>query len=100
MLRQTVRPRRREIRKEPHCVHAFKRLEDAAELLRADLREGDLVLLKGRVTQHLSRIFHAQFGTVQCWTRQCRLTLLCDYCPALGFKPFRENGNPKKFISA
>lgn len=65
-------------------TRAFPSLEEAAEFLRQELREGDLVLLKGRTTQHLSRLFFSQFGEVACWTSDCNKTCLCDSCDELG----------------
>lgn len=38
-------------------AHAFRTLREAAEFLRTELRSGDLVLLKGRATDHAARIF-------------------------------------------
>jgi UDP-N-acetylmuramoyl-tripeptide--D-alanyl-D-alanine ligase len=62
----------------------FFSLEQAAKFLRAELRDGDLVLLKGRTTDHVSRIFFAQLGTVSCWKAYCPKTMLCDECWELG----------------
>jgi UDP-N-acetylmuramoyl-tripeptide--D-alanyl-D-alanine ligase len=71
-------------------VHAFERLENAAAFLRTELKAGDLVLLKGRVTEHLARLYHALLGSVACHDAHCRLTLLCDHCSALGFRARRD----------
>lgn len=62
----------------------FFSLEQAADYLRAELREGDLVLLKGRTTDHLSRVFFAQFTSVSCWKTACPKTMMCDECWELG----------------
>jgi len=67
----------------PQCVHHIADLRDAAAYLKSELRAGDLVLLKGRSTDHLSRIFFAQFGPIGCWKNKCRKTILCDLCPQL-----------------
>ncbi|MEX0805593.1 MAG: UDP-N-acetylmuramoyl-tripeptide--D-alanyl-D-alanine ligase [Candidatus Binatia bacterium] len=67
----------------PECAHGFTDLQTAAEYLKTELRSGDLVLLRGRATDHLSRIFFAQFGTIGCWKRHCRKTIICDFCPEL-----------------
>jgi len=64
------------------CVE-FVDLRDAAAWLGERLREGDLVFLKGRVTDHLSRILFAQFGEIGCWKTHCRIHRLCDVCPQL-----------------
>jgi UDP-N-acetylmuramoyl-tripeptide--D-alanyl-D-alanine ligase len=65
-------------------VHAFVALQDAAEFLKDFLRPDDLVLLKGRATHHLSRLFFAQLGPVDCWKPVCSKTMLCDICRELG----------------
>ena len=71
----------------PDSVHSFPSLKQAAEFLKTELRSGDLVLLKGRTTDHAARLFFAQFGTVACWREPCRKTMLCDSCWELGFRP-------------
>ena len=65
-----------------HC-HCVPNLEKAAELLRAELRAGDLVFLKGRMTDHLSRVLFAQFGPIGCWTTSCQIHRVCDLCSRL-----------------
>ncbi len=65
-------------------VRAFEDLQKAAEYLRTELRRGDLVLLKGRTTDHLSRVFFAQFGAIGCWKARCGKTIVCDFCDELG----------------
>jgi UDP-N-acetylmuramoyl-tripeptide--D-alanyl-D-alanine ligase len=62
---------------------AFYNLRDAAQWLKQSLRPGDLVFLKGRSTDHLSRILFAQFGKIGCWRSQCKIRRLCDYCERL-----------------
>lgn len=71
-------------------AHAFGSLQAAAEFLATELRSGDLVLLKGRTTDHLSRIYFAQLGSVQCWKTDCTKTILCDRCPELGARPVQD----------
>jgi UDP-N-acetylmuramoyl-tripeptide--D-alanyl-D-alanine ligase len=68
---------------DPACCHEVIRLERAAELLASELRSGDLVFVKGRATDHLSRIVFAQFGPIGCWTRSCNRRPLCDVCDQL-----------------
>jgi UDP-N-acetylmuramoyl-tripeptide--D-alanyl-D-alanine ligase len=68
-------------------VHSFATLMEAAEFLKRGLQPGDLVLLKGRSTDHVTRLFFAQLGTVACWREQCKKTMLCDTCWELGFQP-------------
>ena len=62
---------------------AFESLKTAADFLRRELRRGDLVLLKGRTTDHTARLFFAQLGDVSCW-KECKKTMLCDTCWELG----------------
>ncbi len=64
--------------------HGFPTVRAAAEFLRQELRPGDLVLLKGRITHHLTRVYLAQFGSVACWKDYCPKTMLCDICWELG----------------
>jgi UDP-N-acetylmuramoyl-tripeptide--D-alanyl-D-alanine ligase len=66
------------------AAHAFASLEAAAEFLRTELRAGDLVLLKGRATDHISRLYFAQLGPVGCWKTDCKKTRLCDRCDEPG----------------
>jgi len=68
----------------PGNVHAFAALPDAASFLAETLRAGDLVLLKGRVSDHLARLYFAQLGAVGCWKEHCPKVILCDECPELG----------------
>ncbi|MCW5977939.1 MAG: UDP-N-acetylmuramoyl-tripeptide--D-alanyl-D-alanine ligase [Bryobacteraceae bacterium] len=79
---------------DPKNVHAFLTLEAASDFLRADLRAGDLVLLRGRTTDHLSRLYHAQFGPIQCWKQRCKRLGICDTCPELGATGRREETAP------
>ena len=67
----------------PEQALHFKDLYRAALYLRSELRSGDLVLLKGRTTDHLSRLFLAQFGPIGCWKTKCGKTFLCDICKEL-----------------
>lgn len=58
---------------------------EAARVLEADLRPGDLVLIKGRSTQHLERVALSLMGTgVGCRHRLCRRRHDCETCPLLG----------------
>jgi UDP-N-acetylmuramoyl-tripeptide--D-alanyl-D-alanine ligase len=71
----------------PENVHAFRNLPEAAAFLRETLREGDLVMLKGRATDHLARLFYAQLGEIGCWKKDCAKLIICDDCPELGVAP-------------
>lgn len=70
----------------PECAHGFSNLTAAAAWLRAELREGDLVLLRGLATDHLARLYYRLLGTVACERGTCQLHTLCDLCPDLGFE--------------
>jgi len=67
----------------PECVLGFTDLYMASQYLKSELRSGDLVLLKGRTTDHLSRVFFAQFGTIGCWKTKCSKRIVCDLCEEL-----------------
>lgn len=64
-------------------IEIFGTLREAAERLRRIRAPGDLILLKGRTTDHVARIFFAQFGAIGCRRERCRKTVLCDFCPEL-----------------
>ncbi|MCP5116524.1 MAG: hypothetical protein GY953_37325 [bacterium] len=72
---------------DPDSAHGFPTLKQAAEFLRAELREGDLVLVKGRTTDHAARLFLAQLGDVGCWKEYCPKRMLCDICWELDIPP-------------
>ena len=69
------------------AVKSFLSLEEAVEYLKSTLQSGDLVLLRGRSGDHLSRIYFALKGSIDCWIPKCSLMFLCDYCPKLGARP-------------
>jgi UDP-N-acetylmuramoyl-tripeptide--D-alanyl-D-alanine ligase len=71
----------------PERVFDFLLAEQAAEFLLTELRAGDLVLLRGLLSDHLSRIVFAQLGSVECWKTKCRKRGICDTCSELGFQP-------------
>jgi UDP-N-acetylmuramoyl-tripeptide--D-alanyl-D-alanine ligase len=68
---------------DPAHVEAVVDVPTAAARLAALLREGDVALLKGRATHHLSRILFAQLGPIGCWTPRCRKRIACDVCAEL-----------------
>jgi UDP-N-acetylmuramoyl-tripeptide--D-alanyl-D-alanine ligase len=68
-------------------IHHFEFLDEAVEFLKTYLKPNDLVLLKGRTTDHTARVFFALLGNIQCWKRKCSKTILCDFCPELGVNP-------------
>jgi UDP-N-acetylmuramoyl-tripeptide--D-alanyl-D-alanine ligase len=65
-------------------VFGFQTQFEAAAFLKKELRSGDLVLFKGKTTDHLARVFFAQFASVACWKPRCPKTMLCDECWELG----------------
>jgi UDP-N-acetylmuramoyl-tripeptide--D-alanyl-D-alanine ligase len=66
-------------------VTAHADVNTLAEALRAELREGDVVLLKGRTEQKLGRAALILSGrTVKCTLRSCHVrSFLCEACPLL-----------------
>jgi UDP-N-acetylmuramoyl-tripeptide--D-alanyl-D-alanine ligase len=64
-------------------LHQFEHLRDVATFLQDTLRIGDLLLLRGRMGDHLARLYHAQLREVACWKDGCGKKTLCDYCPEL-----------------
>ena len=70
----------------PQGVHGFPDLWTAAAFVRNEFQVGDLMLLKGRTTDHAARLLFAQYGTVTCRLDHCPKTMLCDSCWELGFQ--------------
>jgi len=68
---------------DPSSCHHIPDLARAAEFLKCELRDGDLVFVKGRATDHLSRVVFAQYGSIGCWTTSCRIHRICDVCNLL-----------------
>jgi len=68
----------------PEAIRVYSDLESAAEFVRNELRKGDLVLLKGRTSNHLTRILYALVGDIRCKRPVCPETFLCDICWRLG----------------
>jgi UDP-N-acetylmuramoyl-tripeptide--D-alanyl-D-alanine ligase len=71
----------------PANVHTFAEFPEAAAFLRAELGPGDLVLLRGRATDHLSRLYFSLIGTVECRKTKCDKQIICDLCSELGASP-------------
>jgi UDP-N-acetylmuramoyl-tripeptide--D-alanyl-D-alanine ligase len=78
----------------PDAVHGFTSLREASGFLKQNLRAGDLVLLKGRTTDHIARLFFAQVTAVSCWKTECHKTRLCDECWELGVPQKMRDSNP------
>jgi UDP-N-acetylmuramoyl-tripeptide--D-alanyl-D-alanine ligase len=70
----------------PSSLHRFgDDLRAAGAFLRSELRRGDVVLIKGRGTQHLERIALALLGhPVRCMLSLCKVPeMRCGRCPQL-----------------
>ena len=67
----------------PEGLHQFEDVRDVARFLQSTLRFGDLVLLRGRTSDHMARVYHSQLRDVACWKSDCQKTSLCDHCPEL-----------------
>jgi len=59
-------------------------VQSAVALLKSELRSGDLVLLKGQTSHHLSRIYLGLLGDIACSRMACSRQILCDACEHLG----------------
>jgi len=69
------------------AIQGFSSIRYAATYLQAELREGDLVLLKGsHKADHLVRLIINRTRPIQCWKDQCDVEIFCDMCPKL-YKP-------------
>jgi UDP-N-acetylmuramoyl-tripeptide--D-alanyl-D-alanine ligase len=68
---------------DPTRVEGALDVRGAAERLASFLQPGDLALLKGRATHHLSRALFAQLGEIGCWKPKCQRHIICDVCPEL-----------------
>jgi UDP-N-acetylmuramyl pentapeptide synthase len=67
-----------------HVIDAGADLQDALAALRGMLEPGDAVLVKGRDTQHLERIWLALEGrTIGCRLVFCDVRTRCERCPML-----------------
>ena len=71
----------------PGNVHGIVDYREAAGLLAGLTRSGDLVLLRGRIRDHLARLYYAQLGPIGCWRAKCEKPIACDVCPELGNRP-------------
>jgi UDP-N-acetylmuramoyl-tripeptide--D-alanyl-D-alanine ligase len=65
-------------------IDAHGRVKEAIEALKDDLGPGDVVLIKGRDTQHLARVAIGLAGRkVGCELTTCDVKLRCEWCPML-----------------
>ena len=70
----------------PDQVWSFINVEDGARQLKQELREGDLVLLRGRRVDHLARVYLALTQEVTCWRNLCPKSIQCEKCRFLDAK--------------
>lgn len=64
-------------------IAQFTNLREASDFLKATCRAGDLVLLRGRLRDHIGRLYIAQKGEIGCWVAECEVRTLCEACPEL-----------------
>lgn len=64
------------------CPATFS-VEHAAQWLKENLLANDLVFVKGRTTEHLTRAVLAQVGDIGCWKTHCNRRHSCDSCVEL-----------------
>jgi UDP-N-acetylmuramoyl-tripeptide--D-alanyl-D-alanine ligase len=67
----------------PDQVWSYYNIEDAAERLRAELREDDLVMLRGRRVDHMQRLYLNLVQDVKCWRNRCNKSTHCEVCHEL-----------------
>jgi len=77
-------------------VRHFPTVAGAAEFVRTELGEGDLVLLKAHRLTKLARVVFLQGGEIDCTLKECDIHKGCDYCPKLGFRPYP--GGPENVL--
>lgn len=65
-------------------LRGFESLREVDEFLAANLRAGDLLLLKGSGTiDHLERLYLHRQQVVSCWRDRCGRSNHCSVCPLL-----------------
>jgi len=71
------------------CTFVGSQFHKAIDILKSELSDGDVVLVKGSSTQELRRIRLSLSGReVRCSVKYCRVKIdRCDICPLLGEKP-------------
>ena len=70
----------------PELLMASNSMPEVIQKLKEQLRPGDLVLLKGTTSAHISRAYLGLLGDVQCDLSTCSKQILCDRCDQLGFQ--------------
>jgi UDP-N-acetylmuramoyl-tripeptide--D-alanyl-D-alanine ligase len=81
------------------AVWAGASWEGAATWLKARLQPGDLMLLKGRIHEHLARLLFALIGPVGCHRQICHRRYLCDECWNLGVPTSRLKSGEIRFMT-
>ena len=64
-------------------VRVCDTIEKASKWLDGYLCEGDLVVLKARIDDHLERVFHNRTFEVTCWRERCGKVISCSGCSSL-----------------
>jgi UDP-N-acetylmuramoyl-tripeptide--D-alanyl-D-alanine ligase len=64
-------------------VWSFYNIEEAAAHVKRDLRSGDLLLVRGRVVDHMMRIYLSMVQDVECWINYCPKYTDCVHCSLL-----------------
>lgn len=72
-------------------VQIFPDIWAVADFLKANLRAGDVVLLRNVYGDGAGRIYFAQLGSVGCRIPSCAKLITCDYCAEL--RPGLENAS-------
>lgn len=75
------------------AILATNSILEIVEFLKQRLKPGDLVLLKGKTSAHISRAYLGLLGDMSCELSECTQQILCDRCPKLGF-PWTEELKP------
>jgi UDP-N-acetylmuramoyl-tripeptide--D-alanyl-D-alanine ligase len=70
----------------PDQVWSFINIQEGASQLKQELREGDLVLLRGRRVDHLARVYLSLTQDVTCWRNLCPKPIQCEKCRLLDAK--------------
>lgn len=64
-------------------VWSFYNIEDAVTHLKLELRAGDLLLVRGRVVDHMMRVYLSMVRDVGCWLNYCPKNIDCERCGEL-----------------
>jgi hypothetical protein len=72
-------------------ILVFRDIWEVADYLKANLRAGDVALLRNAYSDGAERIYFAQLGSVGCRTPNCDRAMACDFCAEL--RPGLENAS-------